>query len=62
VLIPCAAQCGFEAIGKIVDVLRRCQRAHDADAEDFSRQRTEAAGDFDAVLWPVLADRLHQNR
>src|ERR1019366_7508965 len=36
---------------KIVNVLRRRQRAHYADAEDFSGERTEAASDFNAVLF-----------
>ena len=35
---------------KVLHVVARCQRAHDADAKDLAGERTKASGDVDAVL------------
>ena len=51
VLVPRPAQRSRKGIREIVDVFRGCQRSHQADAEDLSGERTEAASDFNAVLF-----------
>src|ERR1700722_19686513 len=58
VLIPSPTQRRGEGIRKIVDVFRRCQRTHQADAEDLSGERTKSTGDFNAVFFEQRSPHL----